>query len=345
LSSLKSFLEKQNGKILEVEKISRKLEKKFFMPKKPKLGSSETTREAPLKTQQSPFLFDFYLQPQHKKEIDESFLEWFLGFTEGDGSFSIRKDGSRKRLAFEIFQKDPKLVYKIRSQLGFGTVSSSGYKYSVNDKKGLQRIASLFAGNLVLPKRRSQFQKWFSLGKVLGVWPKTSDFVTLEARLLRENQPELTTAWFSGFLEAEGCFYACVSPSRSPFPCLMQKITLTQHSLVGEKDILKELGRLLESKAQVRLVKKPNTYRLEMASLETHKILINYLQKFPLQGKKGIAFRRWWRVFLQRQEKKHLTAKGIEKLKRLCKEINNHTQKIEEEKEKEEKWEVGDRVH
>lgn len=313
---------------------------------KHKLGSSETTREAPLTNRFGSFLFDFYLRPHHKKNLDSAFLEWFLGFTEGDGSFILRKDGSRQRLAFEIFQKDPKLLYKIRSTLGFGCVSSSEWKYSVSDKKGLQRIASLFAGNLVLPKRRSQFQKWFHSGKALGLWPTNSEFVTLENRLLRENLPGLNTAWFAGFLEAEGCFYACVSPpsSGSKLSCLKQKVTVTQQDLAGEKEILEKFGRLLKSRAQVYLVKKPNTYRLEVSSLPTHELVIEYLHKFPLQGRKAIAFRRWWRIYLQRKEKKHLTEKGIQKLERLCKEINQQTKRMRLDKESK-KREVDDIVH
>ena len=46
------------------------------------LGSSETTREASL--------FDFryfykYGQSSHVPRISEAFLEWFVGFYEGDG--------------------------------------------------------------------------------------------------------------------------------------------------------------------------------------------------------------------------------------------------------------------
>lgn len=48
-----------------------------------KKGSSETTREA------FDFNFSKYIEtkPEHNKNVDQNFLEWFIGFTEGDGSF------------------------------------------------------------------------------------------------------------------------------------------------------------------------------------------------------------------------------------------------------------------
>lgn len=47
-------------------------------------GSSETTCDI-------TYNFDeySYLIPQHKKKLSNQFLEWFIGFTEGDGSFIV----------------------------------------------------------------------------------------------------------------------------------------------------------------------------------------------------------------------------------------------------------------
>jgi hypothetical protein len=55
------------------------------------LGSSETTREAYLKNHNLIFLFIQNAQPDHIKITDVKFLQWFIGFSEGDGSFIISK--------------------------------------------------------------------------------------------------------------------------------------------------------------------------------------------------------------------------------------------------------------
>ena len=62
-------------------------------------GSSETLRET---TFNFEVLNNFHL-PQHKKRINQNFLEWFVGFSEGDGSFTISKPKTgRERLFFEV---------------------------------------------------------------------------------------------------------------------------------------------------------------------------------------------------------------------------------------------------
>ncbi len=153
-----------------------------------KIGSSETTREAPylryLKKTKTFYYFDFQnyfsFAPSHvKNRLNPHFLEWFIGFVEGDGTFSIRKNkGLKPRLVFEIGQKDPKVLYFIKKTLGFGSVNSwqrnetTYWVYRVNSKKNIQRIIQLFNGNLVLTKRKVQFEKWLKAAKLWNFLPQ-----------------------------------------------------------------------------------------------------------------------------------------------------------------------------
>ena len=303
------------------------------------LGSSETTRESPSYS----FQFDNYKQhhqPEQKQSLQLEFFEWFIGFAEGDATFSMRQEDGRLRFLFEVGQKDPKVLYKIKKTLGFGRISSftrkyctekdpgeanipkmqevKYWRYTVEDRRGLQRIMSIFNGNLVLPKRRAQFENWVFKTKIFH----SSDF-SFNPRLVL---PSLTTAWISGFIEAEGCFYASfTNPSpRSVIPKrLTQKLTITQQDICGERDILKDISLLFGSRANTYLVKPPDCYRIEISSLDSHKKVVGYLQTFPLQGNKKIAFRRWWRVYLARLKGDHLDKAQLPKLQDLCKAINN----------------------
>ena len=341
------------------------------------IGSSETTREAPYSvflektvTLVTCFNFQEYVStslPEHKKSLDSSFFEWFIGFSEGDGCFFSRIEDNKVRLSFEIGQKDPQLIHKIRSTLGFGTVSSFTLKsdiywrYKVEDKKGLQRIMNLFNGNLVLPKKYVQFQQWVTIGKELC--PPNFSFK------LQRVIVSLQTGWLAGFLEAEGCFYAAfrakytkkdgadstkrmghVSSRADNQKVVLsstldsshltktfkqsewgfdQKFTLTQKDVYGELVVLQEIMLLFQSTGKCHLAKKPNCYRIEFCSLKAHAILIEYLTQFPLLGLKKIAFRRWWRVYLQRQTPKNeeFTFKTILKFKKLCSAINQQSKK------------------
>ena len=113
-----------------------------------KKGSSETTREA--------FCFDLYFRykPQHKKKTQIRFLEWFIGFSEGDCTFHTWVDKGKKRAGFTIDQQDPKVLYWIKQQLGFGRVLAckKGWRFQIWDKDGLLRLLCLFYGNLLLIK-------------------------------------------------------------------------------------------------------------------------------------------------------------------------------------------------
>jgi hypothetical protein len=122
------------------------------------IGSSETIREA---SQQNQLNFEQYKQlghPSHLNQFDTEFFEWFIGFSEGDGSFSL------SQLSFVINQKDPKLLFRIKKKLGFGNVyetSTAGiWRYSVTGQKNCLRLYYLFNGHLVLKKTRQRFVVW-----------------------------------------------------------------------------------------------------------------------------------------------------------------------------------------
>jgi hypothetical protein len=92
------------------------------------IESSETKRD---------IKFNFSNFYNHYKFIDPKFLEWLIGFSEGDGSFFY----SGKRLYFSIGQKDVKVLYYIKETLGFGNVyvfpNKEYGRFEVSDKEGI----------------------------------------------------------------------------------------------------------------------------------------------------------------------------------------------------------------
>lgn len=58
--------------------------------------------------------FDFTLFNKYHKRIDNNWLEWFIGFTEGDGAILESK---------VIFYNNSKVLYHIKDILGFGNVT------------------------------------------------------------------------------------------------------------------------------------------------------------------------------------------------------------------------------
>ena len=275
------------------------------------LGSSETTREAPIESK--AFCFNDYLcyfQPEHIQSTPIHFLEWFVGFSEGDGSFII----SKKQCSFVINQKDLKILYKIKKVLGFGRVYKYGQnneqfgRYIVGDKKNCERLVAIFNGNLVLEKTRVRFQLW---AKMLN-----QNYIFS----MKTGQLQLNNAWLSGFIDAEGCFYAKIrkSPKNKFGLKIEKKFSLNQK---GEQRFFSDLKKLLKSNAQIRKIKKRTStyFKLEVCSMKSNQILSNYLVTFPCQGNKKVVFLRYRRILGYIERKEHLNQIGLKRIERLCK--------------------------
>ena len=169
-------------------------------------GSSETIRRTT-----GTFLFsrgDDLSRDTEKdfSEEEQKFLQWFVGFTEGDGSFTV--DYQRRRLYFTINQRDPEVLHEVQQRLPFGSVaqypSQRGYwRFFVSDRKGVDRLIHLFNGNLLLEKISARFSQWLQA---------RNSFRPTLPPIHRKRDPTLTppllgsTGWLSGFIHGEGCF-------------------------------------------------------------------------------------------------------------------------------------------
>jgi hypothetical protein len=77
---------------------------------------------------------------------DEWFLQWLVGMTDGDGSFSILRQGDKWNLIFKISQNtyNLRVLYYIKKQLGVGSVSVESNRhmacFRIRDRKNLGSI-------------------------------------------------------------------------------------------------------------------------------------------------------------------------------------------------------------
>ena len=98
---------------------------------------------------------------------NKKFLEWFIGFSEGDGCFVINKylNNEKSYSSFIITQsdKDIQILHFIQNKIGFGKViklNKNISRYVVQDKKNISILINLFNGNIVLPKTLLIYSKW-----------------------------------------------------------------------------------------------------------------------------------------------------------------------------------------
>ena len=104
-----------------------------------------------------------YKQHYRGNMPSEDFLTWFIGFSEGDGSFIISKSKKNFYLQFVIVQStlDKQILDYIRDTLGFGRVikqSKSTTRYIVQDIKSITILIHIFNGNLSTHYKKEQFK-------------------------------------------------------------------------------------------------------------------------------------------------------------------------------------------
>jgi len=137
-------------------------------------------------------------KPGHKKKINTQFLEWFIGFREGDGSFVI----SKNKVYFDITQSlnDIQVLYYIKKELGFGKVLIRSEKqrnvgvFYVTSEENFLRLINIFNGNISTYYKKEQFKNWLNVFN--NQYKKNILFIN---RLVL---PSLNTGWLSGFADA-----------------------------------------------------------------------------------------------------------------------------------------------
>lgn len=146
-----------------------------------------------------------------------------------------------------------------------------------------------------------------------------------------KRQASIQTAWLSGFIDAEGCFYANVS---TPAPrslvsfSLKQTMHITQKNEYDEKQVLEKIGKLFFSEANVHKANENFSYRIEISSLKSHQQIRKYLSRFKLKTNKYISFCRWLRILTVREKKENLVKANMSKLQRLCSVINSYSKEL-----------------
>lgn len=250
-------------------------------------------------------VFNKLYQKKYNSEIDPNWLGWFVGFTEGDGYMG--KDNSG--LVFVITQKESKILFDIKNTLKFGNVKTfEGFsRYMVHGKEEILLLFHIFNGNLHILPRINQLLVWAD-------WlnEKYTDnhlkVVTKTVELSFDN------SWFSGFIDAEGCFNIYVAKNSN---------SVTLRFIVDQKNGLLFFNSLKNLVGSGSIYsRKNNNIRYTASNLINLILIINYLNQFPLKSKKYMAFNKWLIVYNKVIKKEHKTNDGFLEIKRLSVLIN-----------------------
>lgn len=249
-------------------------------------------------------------KPDHIKEYDINFLYWFTGFTEGDGSFVINK--LNKTISFIITQKDPKVLYYLRKNLGFGKVylcKDGNYRFIVSQKNNLIYLIMIFSGKLILEKVNIRFYKWVKAFSYYNNYKIKFIFY------FNTQSININTAWLSGFIDAEGCFDA---PKRSKRLSFRMRFSIKQKD---EFEIFKDLPFIWDlSRKNGHLYNYKSVSVFTMDSFVSLDYLIKYLNIYNLKSNKNIAFNKWLKLFRILKDGKR--GKSFEEINNIAYNIN-----------------------
>lgn len=104
---------------------------------------------------------------------DEQFLDWFAGFVDGEGCFSIRQfpqaTGWYTRLQIDLRDDDLDILLEIQDRLGLGAISRRHYKeagahdsavWCVATRADCFRLVSIFDAHPLRAKKRRDYLVW-----------------------------------------------------------------------------------------------------------------------------------------------------------------------------------------
>lgn len=282
-------------------------------------SSSETIREI------SFFNFDsfhkIYKSLGYNQNISNDWLTWFVGFSEGDGAIL----GYGDKLQFVLTQKEGAILYHIQEILGFGIIKhipkGNYYRFFVFNYKDILILAHLFNGNIVLPHRLNQLERWINVlnDKLVStnstLKGKPLNFIT------KLNKPSIKNSWLSGFTDAEGCFNVNIGKRINTISGFRVRLRF----LLDQKEAKDTLIYIcnLFGYGRVRLrTETLNVYRYSNDSFKGLISIIQYFENYPLKTKKSLSFTNWLKVFILVKNKQHLNREGLIKVRDIAKTIN-----------------------
>ena len=246
------------------------------------------------------------------------FQQWFVGVTDGDGSFTYSKSGGKWSIFFKIGQSTSnlRLLHYIKNNLGVGSVLVDKDNDMASFRiRGVAHVVEyilpIFDKYPLLTSKHfnySQFKKAVLIMYDTTLTPVQKD--VLLTNLQKVTMPEnyispawepvnykvmnlidammvMSKPWLVGFTEASGSFFIVLKgPSR-----LVHSFAITQKL---DRIVLTAIGFILGIEVQVK-----NTYlSIGTSNSRTIQTIVDYFFK-TMKGMKSVEYRIWARSYLK----------------------------------------------
>ena len=253
-----------------------------------------------------------------KKLPSREFLEWFVGFVEGEGSFTVSKYG---KFLLTIYQAsfDVQVLHYVQDNLGFGSVGQVNEKVSrlvLSNTRNIYLLCLLFNGNMVLPTRGARFLTFLAAFNENLI--KRNIFSPIKP-IMDYVKPSLNDCWLLGFVDGEGCFTFSLLSTSNRF---RYSFILTQKG-VANKDALEHLLSLFNGHGLVYCRRNNGSdsdiLDLKITGLANCTAIFPYFDKLSLKTKKLQSYLKWKEIYPRLVKKDHLIADKRQELMILVK--------------------------
>lgn len=262
------------------------------------------------------------LNEEHLNNDKFIFQEWLVGFTDGDGNFSITNQGDKWGLSFKLVQSryNLRILNYIKKELGVGSITKDDTKgqYFIRDKKIIQsKIIPIFDKYPLLTSKHFDYLRFKEALLILNndnisKKDKNTKLLKLKNSNLEANyispawknvaltdaytaKGVMNKSWLIGFIEAEGSFYLTTKDSKR----IVHGFGLTQKL---DKIVLDAIGHILHIKNPVIYKELHNHYILDTTNSKAIENIINYFIN-TMKGMKSVEYRIWARSY--RKHKKN----------------------------------------
>ena len=246
------------------------------------------------------------------------FKQWLVGFTDGDGHFSITHQGDKWGLSYKLSQSryNLRVLYYIKKQLGVGSVTKDNSKgqFFIRDRKTIEAIILPIFDNY--PLLTSKYFDYLRFKKALALLNNTDlskkekdtkllnlknskipheykspawNNVYLPLKDIYLVKAIMSKAWLIGFIEAEGSFYLTSKDSKR----IVHGFGLTQKL---DEIVLQAIGLTLHISNSVRYKEIYNHYILDTTNSRAIENIIIYF-KDTMQGVKSLEYKIWARSY------------------------------------------------
>ena len=258
-----------------------------------------------------------------KHLFNQNFLQWFVGFVDGDGCFSVHKDKNRYTLSFKISQSsvNRQVIYKIKKHFKIGNVNidkkNNMVSYVIRDKKKLCQIIYPIFYNYPLLTSKFFYFKWQRYYLFFNN-DKKNDLINETLYKIYKKGPcssyispfsieKPSKYWIHGFIEAEGSFFiTSCGLNKKGYRRFSHSFGISQKL---DNHLLESIKAFFKIKSRVRK-KNQGYFLLETKSSRCLNYIIDTLDKKNVfYGHKTWEFKVWKRSWVKSKHFKDVNKK------------------------------------